>query len=418
MAGATDCEGKGDGMAQASAEARRGWTGPAVLSHGFRPFFLGGALWAAAAMALWIGTLSGAIHPPARLAPLDWHVHALLYGFLPAILAGFLLTAIPNWTGRLPVVGWRLLALFCLWLAGRVATTVAAILPAGAAEAVDLAFLLALALLAGREIVAGRNWRNLIVLAAVGLLWVGNLVFHLEAAGGAAASGYGARIGVAVGVFLILLIGGRIVPSFTRNWLARRPTGRLPAPPDWRDAFALGLGGAALALWVAAPNAPAAAILCLAAGLAHLLRLARWAGFRTFAEPLVSVLHAGYLFAPLGFLAVAAAALAPGWIGASAALHAWTAGAVGVMTLAVMTRASLGHSGRALAASPATVGIYAAAVLGALLRVAAGVDGAPVWLADLSAVLWVLAFGGFALAYWPVLTQPRLAPKRPQPRAA
>jgi uncharacterized protein involved in response to NO len=399
-----------------TAEAARAWTGGAFLSHGFRPFFLGGAIWAAAAMALWLGMLTGRLALPTRMGPVDWHVHALVFGFLPAVVAGFLLTAIPNWTGRLPVVGRGLLALFGLWCAGRAASLAAGLLPAGLAEAIDLAFLLAVAAVAAREIVVGRNWRNLVVLAAVALLWIGNLLFHLEAARGAAAAGVGARLGIAAGVFLVLLIGGRIVPSFTRNWLARQAPGRLPAPFDRFDAVALAIAATALALWVAAPGAPATAAACLIAGAAHIARLARWAGWRTGREPLVTILHAGYAFGPIGFLAVGAAVLLPGLLGTSSALHAWTAGLVGVMTLAVMTRASLGHSGRALTAGPGTTAIYACAVLAAVARVADGLAGAPAVLLHLSAVLWIIAFGGFAVLYWPVLTRPRVAPRRPQPK--
>ncbi len=400
-----------------TAQRMRAWEGHAFLSHGFRPFFLGGAIWAALAMGLWIGMLAGGIVLPSRLGPIDWHVHALVFGFVPAVVTGFLLTAIPNWTGRLPVVGRSLLALFGLWLAGRIAMLGSGILPAGVAEAVDLAFLLAVALVAAREIIAGRNLRNLVVLFGVALLWIGNLIFHIEAArGGNAAIGYGARMGIAAAVFLILLIGGRIVPSFTRNWLAQRLPGRLPVPFGRFDIVTLALAGLALALWIAAPRSAVTTLACLVAGGAHLVRLARWAGWRTGTEPLLAILHAGYLFGPLGFLALAAAGLVPGAISASAALHAWTAGAIGVMTLSVMTRASLGHSGRALTAGKGTLLIYACIVSGALLRVASGVTGAPGGLQELSGLLWMLAFGGFAILYWPALTRPRLAPKRPQPR--
>jgi uncharacterized protein involved in response to NO len=400
-----------------TAAVARAWTGGAFLSHGFRPFFLGGAIWAAVAMALWLGMLTGRLALPTRMGPVDWHVHALVFGFLPAVVAGFLLTAIPNWTGRLPVVGRGLLAHFGLWCAGRAASLVAGLLPPGMAEAIDLAFLLAVAGVAAREIVAGRNWRNLVVLAAVALLWIGNLLFHLEAAQGAAGAGPGARVGIAAGIFLVLLIGGRIVPSFTRNWLARQAPGRLPAPFDRFDAVALGIAATALALWVAAPGAPETAAACLIAGVAHIARLARWAGWRTGREPLVTILHAGYAFGPIGFLAVGVAVLLPGLLGTSSALHAWTAGLVGVMTLAVMTRASLGHSGRAMTAGPGTTAIYACAVLAAVARVADGLAGAPAGLLHLSAVLWIIAFGGFAVLYWPVLTRPRaMAPRRPQPK--
>jgi uncharacterized protein involved in response to NO len=400
-------------MTATTAERARSWKGPAVLGYGFRPMFLAAAVWAALAMALWIAALTGRLVLPTALAPVDWHAHAMLYGFVPAVVAGFLLTAVPNWTGRLPVVGWPLLGLVVVWLAGRVAVTASGLLAPGLAAAVDLGFLALLAGVIGREILAGRNWRNLPVLAAVALLWIGNLAFHLESGGGAAAQGWGARLGVAVPVFLIVLIGGRIVPSFTRNWLARRGPRRLPAPADRLDVAAVVLAAVALALWAARPEATAAAAACLAAAVAHAARLGRWAGWRTAGEPLVAVLHVGYLFVPLGFLLVGLAGLAPAAVAPGAALHAWTAGAVGVMTLAVMTRASLGHTGRALAADRWTVAIYLAAVLAAALRVASGVVPGQAALLHLSAGLWIAAFGGFAIAYFGVLTKPRVAPKAP-----
>ncbi len=405
-------------MTTTTMDRMRAWRGPALFSYGFRPLFLGAALWAALAMGLWIAVLTGRLELPSRFAPVDWHAHALLYGFLPAVIAGFLLTAVPNWTGRLPIVGWPLFGLVLVWLAGRAATSFSALLLAGLAAAVDLAFLALLAAVIGREIAAGRNWRNLPVLAALVLLWTGNLLFHLDAAGGAAAQGPGARIGIAVAVFLILMIGGRIVPSFTRNWLARRPAGPLPVPPDRFDLAALALAAMALAAWIAAPAAPATGLAALVAGLVQLLRLARWAGWRTFAEPLVAILHVGYAFAALGFLAVATAILAPALLAPGAALHAWTTGCAGVMTLAVMTRASLGHTGQPLVATPATVAIYAAAITAATLRLIDGfVPGLPHVL-TLAGLGWIAAFGGFALAYGGLLIRPRGAARRPEPRRA
>jgi uncharacterized protein involved in response to NO len=175
-----------------TTEQMRAWQGPAILGYGFRPLFLGAGIWAALAMALWIATVSGAVALPTRFAPIDWHAHELLYGYLPAVMAGFLFTAVPNWTGRLPIVGWPLLALVAIWVGGRVSITTSALLPAAVAPLVDLAFLALVAAMIGREILAGKNWRNLPVLAAVGLLWVGNLVFHLEATGGVASVGFGA----------------------------------------------------------------------------------------------------------------------------------------------------------------------------------------------------------------------------------
>jgi uncharacterized protein involved in response to NO len=399
--------------AATTAERARSWQGPALLGYGFRPMFLFAACWAALAMTLWVLALVGAVELPTRLAPVDWHVHAMLYGYVPAVVAGFVLTAVPNWTGRLPVVGWPLLGLATLWLAGRVAVTASAHLAPGLAATIDLSFLALLAGVVGREIAAGRNWRNLPVLAAIGLLWLGNLAFHLDAGSGAAAQGWGGRLGIATIVFLIVLLGGRIVPSFTRNWLARRPPGRLPTPTDRFDAAAIALAVLALAAWVAAPAARATAAACLVAAAAHAVRLGRWAGWRTGAEPLVAILHVGYLFVPLGFLTVAVAIFAPGVLTPSAALHAWTAGAVAVMTLAVMTRASLGHTGRPLTSGPAAPALYLAVVAAAALRLASGFAPGQPALLHLSATLWIAAFAGFAAAYFPVLTRPRLAPKAP-----
>jgi uncharacterized protein involved in response to NO len=383
----------------------RRWRGPAVLGYGFRPFFLLAGIWAALAMALWVAVLAG-VALPSRLAPVDWHAHELLYGYLPAVLAGFLLTAVPNWTGRLPVVGWPLLGLALVWAAGRAATFFSAGLPFALATAADVAFLALLALVLAREIATGRNWRNLPVILAVLVLLAGNLAFHLDAPGGAAAQGFGARLGIAAAVALIALIGGRIVPSFTRNWLARRPGAPLPAAPGRLDAAALALALAALLAWVAAPGSPAGGGLCLAAAAAHALRHARWRGWHTRSEPLLLVLHVGYAFVPLGFATVGLAALRPDLVPPSSALHAWTAGAIGVMTLAVMTRAALGHTGRPLTAGPLLATIYALATAAALARVAAGLGPA---LLHLAATLWILAFALFALAFFPVLTRPRPA---------
>jgi uncharacterized protein involved in response to NO len=353
-------------------------------------------------MALWVPMLSGQVSLPTAFDPVSWHAHEFLFGYLGAVIAGFLLTAVPNWTGRLPIVGWRLGLLALLWLAGRVAVAVSGLLPTGVAATVDLAFPVVLAAAIGREIVAGKNWRNLIVLAMLAVFALGNGLFHWEATRGAyAAQGYGLRLGLAAGVMMIAVIGGRIVPSFTRNWLVRRGPGRLPAAPMQRfDKLALLVLLAALLMWVALPLWAGTGALLAVAGVLHLIRLARWAGYRTAAEPLVMVLHAGYAFLPLGALALAVAILLPGVFGMAAAQHLWMGGAVGLMTLAVMTRATLGHTGQDLHAGPGTVAIYLALVLAVLARVAVGV-----WTEEaslfhsLAGLAWIGAFGGFAAVY-------------------
>lgn len=214
-----------------TTDQMRQWMGPALFSYGFRPFFLFGALWAAFAMVLWIALLSGLADLPTRLDPVSWHAHEFLFGYLGAVIAGFLLTAVPNWTGRLPVVGWPLAALFAVWVLGRIMIAMSAILPPGLPEAVDLLFPLALGGLILREIISGKNWKNLIVLAMLAVFTFANLLFHIDAAqGGVAASGIGMRLGIAAVLMMISVIGGRIVPSFTRNWMVKQGQTDLPTP--------------------------------------------------------------------------------------------------------------------------------------------------------------------------------------------
>lgn len=385
-----------------TAEQMRTWRGPAILSFGFRPFFFGAGVWAALAMALWVPMLSGGLTLPTAFDPVSWHAHEFLFGYLTAVIAGFLLTAVPNWTGRLPIVGWPLGALFALWLVGRVAVALSSYLPPLGVALADLAMPLVLAALIGREIVAGKNWRNLMVLAMLGVLALGNGIFHFEAArGDYAAQGYGLRIGLGAVIMMIAVIGGRIVPSFTRNWLVKRGPGRLTVPPMQRfDKVALLGLLAALMIWVVLPDHLFTGTLLALAGALHAIRLARWAGDRTLAEPLVAVLHLGYAFLPLGALALAAEILAPGLFGMAAAQHLWMAGAAGLMTLAVMTRATLGHTGQTLSAGPGTVGIYTALVVAVLARFAAGLWPAQASVPHMVAgTAWILAFAGFALIY-------------------
>jgi len=390
-----------------TAQQIRAHRGPPLLSLGLRPFFLFGALWSALAVALWLPVVIGALDLPILWNPVAWHVHEMVYGFVPAIVAGFLLTAVPNWTGRLPVTGTPLLALVLVWVAGRFAVLTSALWGSAITAAVDLAFLVLLASVIGREIVAGKNWRNAKVLAIVAVLAIGNLVFHLDAADGSTA-GAATRIGVGAEILLIALIGGRIIPSFTRNWLVRRGPGRMPAPFDRFDVAALGVTGSALLFWVAMPASELSGIVAIVAALFNFARLARWAGNRAAAEPLVLVLHVGFAFVPLGFLLLAMSIFAPNILPASGALHAWTTGAIGLMTLAVMTRASLGHTGRPLVAGRAVQVLYIAAVISVLTRLLAAAGLSPDLLLSLSAAAWVSAFGGYVIVYGPWLLAPRV----------
>jgi uncharacterized protein involved in response to NO len=368
-----------------------------LLSYGFRPFFLFGATYAGFAILVWLPLFNGQIELASTFTPRDWHVHEMLYGFVPAVVTGFLLTAIPNWTGQLPLQGSPLLVLLGIWVAGRVAVTLSSLIGWIAAAVIDVAFLTLVAAVAAREIVAGSNWRNLKVVVIVTVLAASNLVFHLEAHFRGAAD-YAVRLGIAAVILLISLVGGRVVPSFTRNWLARQEPGRLPQPFGRFDVLTVAVSAAALILWIAVPFEPVTGAALLGAGLLQLVRLLRWAGERTVGDRLVLVLHVGYAFLPLGFVLVGCAAL--GMLPLSAGVHAWTAGAVGTMTLAVMTRASLGHTGRTLTASVGTQAIYAAVVAGALVRVYSSIH--PEWFVPLllvSGTAWAAAFLGFAALY-------------------
>jgi uncharacterized protein involved in response to NO len=353
---------------------------------------------------VWLVFVTGHLAVPTAFAPVDWHIHEMLFGYQAAAIGGFLLTAIPNWTGRLPVQGTPLLVLVVAWLAGRVAVAASGLIGWHLAMAVDALYLALLAGAAAREIVAGRNWRNLKVVALIALLLAANLAFHVEAAldGGA---DYARRFAIAVVLMLLALIAGRIVPSFTRNWLAPRGEGRLPAPFGRYDLIVLALSALALGLWVALPDRPeTGAALALVAGL-HLVRLGRWAGERSWRNPLLLILHLAYLFVPVGFALTAAASF--GFAAPAAGLHAWTAGAFGTMTLAVMSRASLGHTGRPLVATAATQACYVLVIIGSVARICSGLGHGPAALLHVAGLCWSLAFLGFAIAYWRVLTGTR-----------
>jgi uncharacterized protein involved in response to NO len=348
---------------------------------------------------------------PTGWPPFAWHAHELLFGYVPAIVAGFLLTAVPNWTGRLPVVGLPLAGLFSLWILGRVAVATSAWLGTAATAVSAMAFLLALALVIGREIAAGRNWRNLKVLILVGVLILAQGVYLWELSD-AGYSVYGARLAVGVIISLIMVIGGRIVPSFTGNWLRQRGAARMPVPFSRFDVVTIIVSVGVFAAWaLAVPTdaaRPAIAILLSVAAILQAVRQMRWRPFSTIDEPLVTILHVGYAFIPLGFAFAAAAAFLDDPSLQTAAIHCWTAGAIGTMTLAVMTRATRGHTGRPLTADGATVSIYASVIFAAMSRVAAALlPASSGWLLMVSAILWVLAFGGFALVYGPMLVRRR-----------
>jgi uncharacterized protein involved in response to NO len=272
---------------------------------------------------------------------------------------------------------------------------------------IDSAYLLLLGLVIAREIIAGKNWRNLKILALIGLMFAANVAFHLEARFTGAAQ-YSERAGITAIIMLVILVGGRVVPSFTRNWLVKENPGRLPAPADRLDDFLVAAAVIGAICWIIAPASAISAALFLIAAVAQTIRLARWAGWRAWRDPLVLVLHGAYLFIPVGFALHACAVFHPELAPPSAGIHAWAIGAAGGMILAVMTRATLGHTGRALKASRWTVLIYVAVAVSAVARIAAALDPQrSLELLHLAAAGWIVAFAGFAAVYGPYLAKPR-----------
>ncbi len=394
---------------------RSGW-GPALLSAGFRPFFLLSGLWAGLAIPIWLCVFTGLDALPTVLPPIVWHVHEMTYGFGAATVAGFLLTAIPNWTGRMPLQGGPLAGLALLWLAGRIAVLASGQLGPVPAAGIDLAFPLVFLGVVAREILAGRNWRNLPMLVALALLLGGNFLVHLEAVGGADTAEIGNRLGIATLLMLITLVGGRIIPSFTRNWLAKqRPEIPPPASFGPADRAALAATALALGLWTFRPDAAITAWVVLVAGLANAVRVGRWRGLAVLHEPLLWVLHLGYAWLAGGLLLLAACRWLP-LLPPTAALHALTVGTIGTMTLAVMTRSSLGHTGRPLVAGPGTTMVYVLITLAAVLRLLAPIGGN--WyllLLALAGMAWSAAFGLFVLLYARPLARPRVTGETARP---
>ncbi len=372
----------------------------------FRPLFLAAGLWAGGAMILWVLMLSGQITLPTRFAPMDWHVHEMLFGFVMAAIGGFLLTAIPNWTNRPPVAGPALATLTALWAVGRLACAISDVIGPVLAAALDLLFPVTLAAVVARELLAGGNRRNYPLLLPITALGVANALMHLDAIGVAVPPGLGWRMGLGCVLLLIAVIGGRIVPAFTRNWL--RPRGGPSVPQPGRlDIAALALLVTGLLAWVVLPDQPVTGVVLIAAAVAHLARLARWRGWATRAEPLLTVLHAGYLWLAGGIGLLGLSALTPA-VPPAAAIHALTAGAIGTMTLAVMTRATLGHSGRALTADGVLTAIFVLVIAAALARVASAwaIMPGPL-LVVVAGVAWIAAFGLFVARHVPMAMAPR-----------
>jgi len=381
-----------------------------LVSEGFRAFFLAAGLFALVAVGLWTLSIMLPIPLPKTLPPAEWHAHELIFGYGGAALGGFFLTAVPNWTGAKAARHVFIALAVALWLAGRLAVWFAGAVPAPLAAVIDLAFLPLLAAKIATQLVRRPKPQNVMFLGLLALIWAADLFVQLEWMGLTAAT---ARPGLYAGLYglvaIIAVLGGRIVPAFTRNAMTRagRETA-LPRSFARLDTVAIVL---AIALPVAtlahAPDSIAGAIAA-AAGASQLARLAYWQTRFTLREPILWALHLSFALIGLGLILTG---LADFGLGSTVgALHVIAIGGVGGMTLAVMSRASLGHSGRPLVA-PAPVALaYALLPLAALMRWAAAAFAAIALPATLAAgALWSAAFMLYLFALWPVFWGPRLA---------
>ncbi len=383
----------------------------AIARKGFRPFFLLAAAFASAIVPVWLLLVSGALPPGHYLDATTWHAHEMVFGFAVAVLAGFLLTAAGNWTQRETLVGAPLLGLAALWLVGRIAMAAPEALPRGVPAAVDLAFLPALVVVLARPIVAARNWRNLVMLAALGALFVANAVVHCGALGVLAADAprRACLVAVDVIVVVVLVIAGRVFPMFTRNATGATDVRSHPT----LDVLAIAGAGVFTVFDAVDHGSRIAALTAGIAGVLAAARSAHWGMRHTLTLPLLWILHVGYAWIPLGLLLRGLAAFAP-VVPASLATHALTVGAIGSLTLGMMARVALGHTGRPLVAPRPMAWAFGAVTGAAVVRVALPLVAPAAYFASLVAAgaLWTAAFLAYLVAYAPVLLGPRLDGKQ------
>lgn len=376
---------------------------PAVLALGFRPFFLLAGVLALVYLGIWgVAWNLGAL-PQGYYPGLIWHSHELLFGYVPAVIAGFLLTAVRNWTGLATPSGGSLGLLVLVWLLGRVAPWFPA-LPPGLLALLDLAFLPALAVVLAVPVVRTRQWRNLVFVVILAGMAIGNALVHLSLMGG---GGLG-RVGLYGALYLILIvigvIAGRVLPFFIERGLDDVSVRRRP----WLDTAALvGLPLFMVVELIASLSVASGVLAAILAGL-HLWRLADWHHPRVWRVPLLWVLFLGYAWLPLGFALYAAAAF--GVIGPLLAVHAWTAGTIGVLTIGMMARVALGHTGRPLKPAPLTVAAFVLINAAAAVRVLLPLlwPSAYSGLILASSLLWSAAFLAFLIVYAPILMRPRV----------
>jgi len=380
----------------------------ALFDYGFRPFFLLSGCYALAIVPIWLYRFAHAATPFGALPAMYWHAHEMLYGFVIAAVAGFLLTAVPSWTGTRGFAGRPLMLVVSLWLLGRIAMSAVGAVPFWVTAAAELSLLPALLALLAPPIFRNAN-RNAPLLAVVTVLWLIDavFVFALER-GDAALAGSAMRLAIDLVLILVTVIGGRIVPAFTANALRVRGE---PVTTITRRPVEIVVIGTMVAIAIVdlfAPDSIASGTLAAFAALAHAVRISGWRSFRTRGAPILWVLHIAYAWVPVGLALKACALLADGsW--AMKWQHALTMGVFATMILAVMTRASLGHTGRPLVVSRAIAVAYLVLTAGTVLRVF-GVAVFPAHYllsVTIAGLAWVLAFGIFVVVYAPVLWGPR-----------
>ena len=383
------------------AQANRGSSGFALWNLGFRPFYLLASIFAALSILLWICQYTGQL-PAAYLRSPAWHGHEMLFGYTMAVVAGFLLTAVANWTGKPTPTGPALIALVALWVAGRVLV----LTPYDTAAAmVNVAFPVALAVGIGRPVVQSRNRRNYFFLLLLLLLGLAVLAFHLSRLNVLPWPEQASlQVGLDMVLFIMTVIGGRVIPMFTNNGIPGAQATRHPLVEKCALIGVLALVGFDL---LQVPASVVAALAFLVA-FAHAIRLYLWQPWRTGRAPLVWVLHVAYGWIVVYLVLRALAAI--GLVGQLFAVHALTVGAIGGMTIGMMTRTARGHTGRPLHADHFEVACFALVALAAAIRVFGGMllPGVYLMTVAVSGVCWSAAFALYAIRYWPVLSRARL----------
>ena len=376
----------------------------ALFALGFRPFFLLATLLAMSVVTLWLPYLFGHITLAGYFNPLHWHGHEMIFGYATAVIAGFLLAAVRNWTSIDTPSGTPLMLLVMVWLLGRLACTLPLGLPPVLIATIDLAFLPALMLALSGPLIRAKKFRNMVFLLILALLTLANLLMHLQALGLEASGGLGIKLGLGLIILVIVVMGGRVIPFFTRNPLP----GMEPRIRPWVEVCAV--AGVALLLLLELLAIPSLylAVLSLLVGAIQFIRLSGWYDRRIWSRPIIWVLHLAYASIALGFVFKGLALL--DWLPSSSAIHALGFGGIGLITLGMMARVSLGHTGRMLELPALTVWGIRLLTLGAIIRFAATLlsNEQRMLLLIASAICWVLAFSAFFKDYAPMLIRPRI----------